>query len=139
MKIGFVWVCFPCVWKGIYFHNPLLLLSLRPFRPQGNWLCFAKKPVRIGLFLPNKPKSPHLSFFCFLSSDFCPLYSVPSAGLRASFRLLSSAFCLLSSISCVLSSLHHFNSIRFSYICIIHTGKLGVKGISNKDGAVTRG
>ncbi len=40
VKIGFVWVCFPCGGEFVHFHNPLLKLSLRSFGHPVDWVCF---------------------------------------------------------------------------------------------------
>jgi len=40
-KLGLFWVCFHQVSNRLYFHNPLLLMSLSSFLVFGNWVCFA--------------------------------------------------------------------------------------------------
>ena len=51
-------------------------MSLRSFDLFANWLCFAKKHVRIGRLLPKNPNVPCFSYFCLLYSVFCFLHLV---------------------------------------------------------------
>jgi len=41
LKLGLTGIVFPVSEGVVYFHNPLLRMSLRSFDEPANWVCFA--------------------------------------------------------------------------------------------------